>query len=429
MNILILGATGFIGSAVARRLAADGHSVTGLGRNPERARNQLKTLKWLKADLNNLAQPSDWTLFLAGQDMVVNCAGALQDGLHDDLAASQERAMIALYRAAKTASIRLIVQMSANTQAAGAQTAFLKTKRRADEALAHSGLAYVIFRPTLVIGRNAFGGTALLRALAAVPFAMPLAYHDSHVATVSLDDVAECVARAVSGEIPANGDHDLSAHKPETLEGLVRLHRAWLGLPPAPIIPLPAAVTKPVSWVADQLGKLGWRSPLRSTSMSVMAGGLSIQNASGFPTGYAFQTAEQTLARHPAGVQDLWFARLYLAKPLVFFILSIFWLLSGLIPLLDPSRAAPFLQPFMPRSLAYALTLLTCAIDIGLALAVIFRPWSRTALTGMLAMSAAYLLGGTILTPSLWLDPLGPYVKVLPSMMLALVGLAILEER
>ena len=38
MNILILGATGFIGSVVAARLVADGHAVTGLGRNPARAR-------------------------------------------------------------------------------------------------------------------------------------------------------------------------------------------------------------------------------------------------------------------------------------------------------------------------------------------------------------------------------------------------------
>ncbi|RUV32979.1 NAD-dependent epimerase/dehydratase family protein, partial [Mesorhizobium sp. M1A.T.Ca.IN.004.03.1.1] len=46
MNILILGATGFIGSVVAARLVADGHVVTGLGRNPARARLKQPAIDW-----------------------------------------------------------------------------------------------------------------------------------------------------------------------------------------------------------------------------------------------------------------------------------------------------------------------------------------------------------------------------------------------
>ena len=47
----------------------------------------------------------------------------------------------------------------------------------------------------------------------------------------------------------------------------------------------------------------------------------------------------------------------------------------------------------------------------------------------MVALSALYLLGATILTPALWIDPLGPLVKVVPGMALALVALAIMDER
>lgn len=429
MKILILGATGFIGAAVARKLAAEGHSVTGLGRSPQRARNQLKDLKWLQADLNDLTQATDWTPLIRGQDVVVNCAGALQDGLHDDLAASQSRAMIALYDAAKTAGIRLVVQISANTSGAGAETAFFTTKRRADQALAISGVPYVILRPTLVLGRNAFGGTALLRALAALPGLIPLAHADNTVATVSLDDVADCVAKSLSGEIAANGDYDLAAGHILKFRELVALHRAWLGLGPVRIVAVSSMLARPVSLLADLAGRLGWRSPLRSTAMAVMAGGVSARTEMALPAGMHFQTAEQTLAAHPAGVQDLWFARLYLAKPLVFAMLAIFWLVSGVVPLFDPPRASAFLEPFMPDAAAMTLTFVTCAIDIGLGLGVLFRPWSRGALIGMLLVSITYLAFGSLLTPALWLDPLGPFVKVLPSMALALVGLTILDER
>ena len=47
----------------------------------------------------------------------------------------------------------------------------------------------------------------------------------------------------------------------------------------------------------------------------------------------------------------------------------------------------------------------------------------------MIATTAAYLAGGTLLAPELWLDPLGVYVKSIPAAILALVALAIAEER
>ena len=68
-------------------------------------------------------------------------------------------------------------------------------------------------------------------------------------------------------------------------------------------------------------------------------------------------------------------------------------------------------------------------IDIALALALCVRPTARPAAIGMVAVSLAYLAGATVLTPSLWLDPLGALVKVLPAMVLALAVLAILDER
>ena len=140
-------------------------------------------------------------------------------------------------------------------------------------------------------------------------------------------------------------------------------------------------------------------------------------------------SAAETLAANPSGVQDLWFARLYLLKAPIIAGLSLFWLLSGLIPLLAPEQASAHFLPFMPADAAMAMTIITCLIDIALGVAVLVRPFARRALAGMLIVSLAYLAGGTVLEPALWLDPLGPLVKVLPSLLLTLAALAILDER
>jgi uncharacterized protein YbjT (DUF2867 family) len=426
MKILILGATGLIGSAVVQKLLADGHDVAGVARAPDRARRTMPTARWIRADIAKLA-PHDWRSLIDDRDAVVNCAGALQDGWSDNLLATQQKAMISLYDAATAAGGRLIIQISARTDGAAACLPFLATKREADAALSASGLPHIILRPALVVGRNAHGGTALIRALASLPGFVPLIHAENPVQTVALDDVADAVAHAIDGTIPPGSDIDLAAEESISLAGLVQLHRAWLGLAPAREIALPAMLAKPVTLVADMAGRLGWRSPLRSTAMTVMTEGV-VSTKSG-PTPMVLSDAAAVLARNPSGVQDLWFARLYLLKPLTILTLSIFWLLSGLIPLADIGGAAARFHPFMPEPAAITVTVATCLLDVLLGFTILFRPTAQKALFGMILVSLAYLAGGTFLEPQLWGDPLGPLVKVLPSLALTLTALATLDER
>ncbi|MEI2296518.1 SDR family oxidoreductase [Ensifer sp. MJa1] len=426
MKILILGATGFIGSAVFDRLVADGHAVTGLGRHVARARLKRPQAQWLVADLARMRAESDWRSLIESHDVIVNCAGALQDGMADDVAALQEAAMLALYKAAKPSPIR-IVQISAPQGGAGSDSAFLATKFRADKALAESGVEHVILRPALVLGRNAHGGSALLRALSALPFAIPLVHAEARVETVTLNDVAEAVSAAASGLLPNGSDLTLGHPQPQTLAELVALHRQWLGLPPAPIVRLPAFFAAPVGFAADIAGRLGWRSPLRSTALAVMAGGVSATNAARAPG--PFSSAHQGLSANPSGVQDLWFARLYVLKPVLITGLSLFWLLSGIIPFFSFEEARQHFLRFLADGPATVLMLATCLADIALGIAVLVRPFARRALLGMLGLTAAYLASATAIEPELWGDPLGPLVKVLPSLLATLATLAILDER
>jgi hypothetical protein len=46
-----------------------------------------------------------------------------------------------------------------------------------------------------------------------------------------------------------------------------------------------------------------------------------------------------------------------------------------------------------------------------------------------LTISIVYAIIGTILVPRLWIDPLGPMLKIWPIVVLHLVGLGILEDR
>lgn len=426
MNILILGGNGFIGLELAFAFLKAGCKIACIGRNNGAAKYQLPAAQWHDRDLSQLKTANNWLPYLGGIDVVVNCAGVLQQGLRDKPFQTQHRAMAALYVAARQSGLR-IVQISANTGGPASGTAFLSTKKAADDLLKASGLAHTIIRPALVVGRNAHGGTALVRSLAAMPWVIPLALRHSEIRTADMRDLCDLVLEAAHGSLGDAGDIVIASADGQTLEQAVLAHRAWLGLGPVRVVEVPALISRLAGRLADLTGWLGWRSPLRSTALKVLAGGVEGQQGLATRTS---RSLRQTLAENPAGAQDVWFARLYLLKPAIMACLSFFWLASGLTALARlPQSAAMLAQAGFSETVSTAIAIAASLADCVLGIAAVWHRWVVPALLGMIGLSLAYLAAGTILSPQIWLDPLGPYLKVIPGILLAMVALAICRER
>lgn len=431
MRVLILGAYGYIGAALARRLAADGHEIVGLGRSEAQARRVPAVSRWIFADLRGLDEVALWRGHLVGIDAIINAAGALQDGARDDLAAVQERAMRALYEAANaSARPRRIIQISAPGVSESASTAFFRTKAAADAALAETNLDWVIFRPGLVLSENAYGGTQLLRMLAAFPIAQPLMLADRRLQTVSMDDVCDAVARAVNGEV-SRGTYDLVEPEAPTLAEIVAAMRAWLGFAPARFtINTPRLIGRAVSAIADIAGWLGWRSPLRSTAMKVLE-----EDLRGDPApwraiiGRDLKSLPQTLAALPATAQERLYARTQLLLPMLILTLSGFWLASGFIAFAQIDAAAATLKHAMAPEAARDAVRFGALADIALGAGLLLRRYARPAALAMAGLTLIYCMASLFFAPELWADPLGPMLKAIPIAAAALVVAAMLEER
>lgn len=430
MRILVLGAYGLIGQAVADRLAAAGHEIVGLGRAVETARRRRPDMTWIAADIATLTTPASWSPHLDRIDAVVNCAGALQDGARDNLRALQVTAMLALYAACRAHAVQRLIQISAVGAEATAPTEFMRTKAEADAALAASGLDAVILRPGLVIAPVSYGATGLLRALAGIPRWQPLMAGDARIQCVHVDDVAAAVLAAVEHRV-RDGVYDLVEDAPHTLAEIVGAFRAWLGYPPAPATAIPRWLGRVAFAAGDGLGLLGWRPPMRSTALASLDAGITGDPRSWIAaTGRHLAPLHEILHRIPCGAQEKWFSRLWLLKPLVIGTLALFWIVSGAVGLARLDQAAGLLAAHgAPLTLALPVVAVAALIDIALGLAALVCRTHHGALLGMLAVTAGYLAGGTILAPELWLDPLGVYVKTVPAAVLALVALAIAEER
>ena len=431
MRILVLGGYGLIGREVVRRTLADGFEPVGFGRSLSQGRRAAPTIRWIAADLAQITTPEAWLPHLTGIDGVVNASGALQDGARDNLALAQDQAIRALIAACAAAGVRRFVQISAPGADIGARTAFMRTKGAADAALRASDLDWIIFKPGLVISANAYGGTSLLRMLAAFPLAQPLVLADRRMQTVAAYDVAQAVSFAWTPQAPLRRSFDLVAPEAHALRDVVARFRAWLGFAPAgAVIDLPRWLGFALARGADLMGWLGWRSPLRSTAFRVLDQDV-LGDADAWPraTGLKLASLDQTLAALPATSQERLYARAQLVFPLLLATLASFWIASGLIGLWRSGEAAQVLAKSPLASSAGWLALAGAIADIAIGLALMHRRTTRAAAWCAVALSISYLALATIFTPDLWADPLGPLVKVFPGVALALAIAALAEDR
>ncbi len=201
MRVLLTGANGFIGRAslLMAALLEAGHEVVPAVRRPEETDRLLPRPTSIKADFNRMTEPGDWAPHLAGIDAVINCAGILQGRRGQSIDAIHARAPIALFQACEAAGIKRVIQISAISAEPGAGTGYATTKHAADAYLAGTGLDWIILRPSLVYAQGAQGGTALFRAIAALPLITPLpGAGRQQFQPIHMDDVTGAIVRILA---------------------------------------------------------------------------------------------------------------------------------------------------------------------------------------------------------------------------------------
>lgn len=216
-----------------------------------------------------------------------------------------------------------------------------------------------------------------------------------------------------------------------TFEEVVAAYRRWLGWKPARLLPTPSWLMG-IAWRGgDLIAKLGWRPPIRTTARhEIVRGAVGDSTAWRAATGIAPRSLEQALAAEPASVQERWFARLYLMKPLAIGLFALFWLMTGIVSVTAGYPHAVGLMRMTAAARVAELSVWAGAtIDFAVAAMILYRPTTKLGLLAALTVSIFYLVAGTLLLPALWADPLGPMVKIWPILAFNLLCLAILDER
>jgi len=324
------------------------------------------------------------------------------------------------------------------------RTAFSTTKREAEMLIAASGVTYAILRPGFVVAPSAYGGSAMLRALAALPIDLPAKDAGTAFQPVAVEDLAATIgwlarrdlgdeaASAVTWDVTWDVTWELMQPQKVSLGGVIDRFRFAFGTSEMPRVTLPAFMVDLGAWCGDLVNRLGWMPPMRKTAIAELRRGV---NGDPTPwmaaTGIVPKTIAQAVGQRSATIQDKWFARLFLLKPLVIASLVLFWVMSGLIALVIsfPATTAILTSHGFPPDIATPFAAMTSVMDISIGVLIAFRRTCAAGLVGGIVLSLGYMAGTALLTPDLWIEPLGALVKTGPAIMLMLVALSMLDNR
>jgi NADH dehydrogenase len=240
MNILVTGGTGFVGRNLCRELHERGHDVTAMARTPEGA-DLPSGVSTVVGDVS--AYDSIEAAF-EGQDAVVNLVALSPlfkpsggNEMHDEV---HRRGTENCLRAAEEHGVERFVQMSALGADPDGDTAYIRSKGRAEDAVESSGLDWVIFRPSVIFGEG--GEFVSFTKKLAPPFLTPLpGGGKTRFQPIWVGDLVPMLADAVEDDVHVGKTYEIGGPEKLTLAEVATLVHRAAGRS-ATVVPVPMAL-------------------------------------------------------------------------------------------------------------------------------------------------------------------------------------------
>jgi NADH dehydrogenase len=252
MKVLVTGATGFVGPAVANAIVDAGHHVRVLERKPgswqESGIRCQEAVQGDVTDLNSLRQATE------GIDVVVHLV-AIRQGKPEQF----QRVMIGgtrnLIAASKERGVGRFVLMSAlgMTEQTKDLVPFYNAKWTQEQDVQRSGLEHVIFRPSFIFGREGGILPTFSKLAKLAPVTGIIGSGEQRIQPIWIDDVGAYFARAIDEPDAANRTFELGGPDVVSWNEFWQRLRASLGIRRRPTIHLPTGLMKLPATVTERL--------------------------------------------------------------------------------------------------------------------------------------------------------------------------------
>jgi uncharacterized protein YbjT (DUF2867 family) len=191
--LLLTGATGLVGSALLRRLVAEGRQVRCLVRDPRRLGAQRVRVQ---IALGDLTDPPSFRNALRGVSTVVHLAASIRDQPRGSIEELNGIATWRMVEAAERSGVERFVYFSVLDASTHHRARFFRAKALAEQAVAEAGVRSTVFAPSIIYAPGDPWLT-LLERLALLPVMPVPGRGRATYQPIWAEDVADCVSAAL----------------------------------------------------------------------------------------------------------------------------------------------------------------------------------------------------------------------------------------
>lgn len=263
MNILICGASGFVGRHLTQTLRDTDHNVIRAVRTPHEPGD-------IAVDFCKDTSLQAWLPRLKGIDVVINAVGVLRNSTTSPMQKIHAETPAALFAACAEAGVARVVHISALGVGGSVKTPYFTTKLEAEQAL-HAlprSVRWLCLRPSVIYGKDGASAQTFRKQAQLPVHVLPMGGRQA-LQPVHIMDVCAAVlhwledADAVSQTVAAVGTDAT------TLRGMLDSYRKQLGHGPALHVAMPGFMVRMAARIGDHIPS----SPLCSDTLAMLNAG------------------------------------------------------------------------------------------------------------------------------------------------------------
>ncbi len=428
MNILLTGASGFIGHHILRRLEQQNHHIIACCRHPEKLIFKSENTQILQLNYTDMSNISDWLPYLKNIDAVINCVGIIVESKGQSFQTLHAQVPTALFKAVAQTGVNKIIQISALGADDSAHSAYHLSKKSADDALRKSNVDWYVLQPSIVYGDGA-QSMALFHALAALPIHALIDGGEQLMQPVHVSDIATTIIQCLKIDAPTRLTLPLVGSEAISFKNLLEQLRQRLGKKPAPAFSLSGELAQRSAFIGQWLGEPTFNA---ENIVMLRRGNAADTKPINQFLGHSTKSLKKQLLSTPANQAERWHADLYFLRPLLRLSIAFLWIWSGVVSIFFfPAQqsyqflAASGITGDVAPIMLYGLALM----GIILGLATLFAYRIRPLILFQLTIIFLYTLTITFTLSEFWLHPFGPVLKNIPLLATLLVYLTLEGEK